>query len=94
MTAQLTRFQVDLALSPVDERKHLTDENMPGSVKLERELDNISDHWPATTPHYPKYLQTLVELPSGIRWVHWASKIALTVSRLSSTSFLTLLHFS
>ena len=42
----------------------------------------------------PQCIHIIVELPSGKRCVHWVSEISLTVSRLSSTSFLTLLRLS
>jgi hypothetical protein len=35
-----------------------------GSVKLEEDLDTISDYWPVTTPLNPKHLHIVVELPS------------------------------
>jgi hypothetical protein len=59
-------LQVDLAPPPIDERKHLTGKNVPGSVKIEGELDNISAHWPATTLPNPQPLRIIVELPSGV----------------------------
>jgi hypothetical protein len=59
-----------------------------GSVHLD-EVDDISDHWPATMPPNPKHLHIIVEIPSGERCAHWVSEISLTMSRLSSTSFLT-----
>jgi hypothetical protein len=42
-------------------------------VQLKEELDNISVHWPATTPPDLKHLHIIVELPSGERCVHWVS---------------------
>jgi len=71
-SAQLTLLQVDLAPpSTTDERKNLTGKHVRGSVKLEGELDDISDLWPATMPPNPKHLQIIVELPSsGKRCVH------------------------
>ena len=87
-TVQLTLLQVDLS-PDVDQRERLTGKNVPGSVKLERVLDQISGHWPATTPlqvEPPGHLQIIVELPSGKRYVHRVGEISLTMSRLSSTS--------
>jgi hypothetical protein len=95
---------------PIGKRKHLTGKNVPGSVlvKLEGELDSISGHLPATTLLNPQrdgpegsftmmcrqHLHIIVELPSGKRSVHWVSEISLTMSRSSSSSFLTLLRLS
>jgi hypothetical protein len=56
----------------------LIGKNVPGSLKLEGELDNISTHWPAATSL--QHVHIIVELPSGKRCVHWVSEISLTVS--------------
>jgi len=63
-TAQLTLLQVDLVPPKKNELKNLTGQNVPGSVQLE-ELDNISDHWPVTSPLNPNHLHIIVEPPSG-----------------------------
>jgi hypothetical protein len=56
-------MQVDLAPPSIDdEGKHLTGKNVPGSVKLKRGLDEISAHWPATTPLNPRHLHIIVEI--------------------------------
>jgi hypothetical protein len=91
VTVQLTLPQVDLEPPPGDELEHRTGKKEPGSVKL---FDKISHHWPATTPPNPEHLHIMVELSSGKRCVHWVGEISLTVSRLSLTSFLTLLRLS
>ncbi|KAI0245112.1 hypothetical protein BJV78DRAFT_1289046 [Lactifluus subvellereus] len=43
--------------------KNLIGKNVPGSMKLEEDFDNISAHWPATTPLNPQHLHIIVELP-------------------------------
>ena len=74
MTAQLTLLQVDLAQPPICERKHLIGENVPGSVKLDKQLDNISGHWPAAMLPNPKHLHIIVKLPSK-HYMHCVSEI-------------------
>jgi hypothetical protein len=64
-TAQLTLLQVDLVPRQKNERKDLTGKDVPGSVPLERVLDRICDHWPATMPPDPEHLHIIVEPPSG-----------------------------
>jgi len=63
--ADLTLRKVDRTPPPRDERKHLTGEKEPDSVKLVSVPDNISDHWPANTPPNPQHLRIIVELPSA-----------------------------
>jgi hypothetical protein len=57
---------------------------VPNSLKLNG-LDDVSEHWPESTPLNRKHLHVIVELPTGKRCVHRVSEIPLTVSRLSST---------
>ncbi|KAI0257398.1 hypothetical protein BJV78DRAFT_32546 [Lactifluus subvellereus] len=59
----LILWKVDLAPPPINVRKNLIGKNVPGSMKLEEDFDNISAHWPATTPLNPQHLHIIVELP-------------------------------
>ncbi|KAH9997804.1 hypothetical protein BJV74DRAFT_254830 [Russula compacta] len=59
----LTIWKVDLPFPPKNERKHLTGKNAQESVQLE-ETDDISDHWPVTSPPPLKRLHIIVEVPS------------------------------
>ena len=75
---QLTLLQVNLAFPPKEEEwKHLTGKSVPDSVELDSEIENVSDHWPATTN--PKTLQIIVELPSGKPRMDLVSEISLIV---------------
>ncbi|KAI0250344.1 hypothetical protein BJV78DRAFT_1283292 [Lactifluus subvellereus] len=59
----LTLWKVDLEPPPEDEWKHIAGKDVPGSIKLKM-LDNISAHWPATTPPDLQHLHIIVELSS------------------------------
>ena len=65
--------------------KHLIGADVPGRVKLDEVLNEVSKYWPATTPPNRQLIHIIVQLPSGKRCVHWVSEISLTVSRLSLT---------
>ncbi|KAH9968404.1 hypothetical protein BJV74DRAFT_968761 [Russula compacta] len=62
-TKDLTIWKADLPFPPKNERKHLTGKNAQESVQLE-ETDDISDHWPVTSPPPLKRLHIIVEVPS------------------------------
>lgn len=69
-SATKSLLQVDLAIPSGDERKDLTGKHLQGSVKLEDDLNNISDYWPETAQLNPKHLHIIVELPSCELCVH------------------------
>ena len=75
---QLTLLQVNLDIpSKKEDRKRLTGKSVPDSMELDNGIENVSDHWPATTN--PKTLQIIVELPSGKPRMDLVSKISLIV---------------
>ncbi|KAI0255005.1 hypothetical protein BJV78DRAFT_810987 [Lactifluus subvellereus] len=73
----LTLWKADLSPPPpINVRKNLIGKNVLGSMKLEEDFDNISTHWPATTPLSPQHLHIIVELPSalpGMQDIHQAA---------------------
>ena len=65
-------LQVDLSPPSRGERKGLTGKSVPGSVKMEEDIDNISSsyYWPATMLLTPKQLHVIVEIPLSERCVY------------------------
>ena len=63
-------LQVDLSPPSRGERKGLTGKSVPGSVKMEEDINDISYYWPVTTPLTPKQLHVIVEIPLSERCVY------------------------